>query len=521
VLAAVLFTDVVDSTRIAAEIGDARWRTLLSRHHDEVRRALRRFDGELVDTAGDGVFATFPTPAAAIRCACTLTESVRTFGVEIRAGVHFGETERIEGKLGGIAVHTGARIMSVAGPGETLITAGTRELVAGAGFGFADHGVHRLKGIEGEQRLFAVSTVDGVAVPPPLDPAVARERLAAVGPSQQGSRRWAVAVIGAVALVSIAIVTVRPWHHDAPAPVGGSRALHDTLVEIDPSGNVILTISRLGIDTSSAIRPPIAVGEGGVWVMDTIGITHVDPSSSSVEAKFPVQSGAIGVTPDVVAGLHTVWATGAKVAVSGSKEGVLERIDPATNARLSPLVFRDVGPGTGVVIAGRSVWETFSGGYLIRVDPATGERLATIPLDGGADMLAAGEGSVWVGDLVQSTVTRIDVGSDRADDLIQLSGAVDALAAGDGRVWVLDRAAGTVTPIDAGTGNVGQQIRTGSDPTDIAVGLGAVWVTTDGDGLWRIDPATRETSRFDIAPSLVALAVDEEAGTLWLLVPPP
>src|SRR5205809_40346 len=85
VLAAVLFTDVVDSTRIATEIGDARWHTLLTRHHDEVRRALRRFDGELIDTAGDGVFATFPTPAAAIRCACVLTERVRTFGVEIRS----------------------------------------------------------------------------------------------------------------------------------------------------------------------------------------------------------------------------------------------------------------------------------------------------------------------------------------------------------------------------------------------------------------------------------------------------
>jgi class 3 adenylate cyclase len=205
-LVAVLFTDVVGSTRIAAEIGDARWRSLLTRHHDEVRRALKRFDGDLVDTAGDGVFATSPTLAAAIRCADMLIGSVRALGIEIRTGVHFGETERIEGKLGGIAVHTGARIMAVGGPGEILVTAGTRELVAGAGFGFADHGVHELKGIEGEQRLFSVSTVDGVPVPPPLEPAVARERLAAVEPAGP-PRSWrTLSAISFVAALAVALL---------------------------------------------------------------------------------------------------------------------------------------------------------------------------------------------------------------------------------------------------------------------------------------------------------------------------
>ena len=148
-LAAVLFTDIVDSSAVASRVGDARWKELIARHHAIVRRELKRFGGRELDTAGDGFFASFSEPAAAIRCACAASESVRELGIEIRTGVHFGECEQVGEKLGGIAVVVGARVMSLGGAGDVLVSASTSDLVAGAGFGFQDRGTHSLKGVDG------------------------------------------------------------------------------------------------------------------------------------------------------------------------------------------------------------------------------------------------------------------------------------------------------------------------------------------------------------------------------------
>jgi class 3 adenylate cyclase len=156
VLATVLFTDIVGSTAKAANLGDRAWRELLASHHERIRRELARFRGREVDTAGDGFFATFDGPARAIRCACAATESVRDLGVEIRAGLHTGECEIHEGKVGGIAVHIGARVSAEAGPNEVLVSSTVRDLVAGSGIAFADRGTAELKGVPGEWRLYAV-----------------------------------------------------------------------------------------------------------------------------------------------------------------------------------------------------------------------------------------------------------------------------------------------------------------------------------------------------------------------------
>jgi class 3 adenylate cyclase len=156
VLATVLFTDIVDSTSRAAELGDARWRELVQAHHGLVRRQLTRFRGTEIDTAGDGFFASFDGPARAIRCACAISEGVRELGIEIRAGLHTGECERIDNKVGGIAVNIGARVASNAQAGEVLVSSTVKDLVAGSGIRFAERGVAELKGIPGEWRLFAV-----------------------------------------------------------------------------------------------------------------------------------------------------------------------------------------------------------------------------------------------------------------------------------------------------------------------------------------------------------------------------
>jgi pimeloyl-ACP methyl ester carboxylesterase len=157
VLATVLFTDIVGSTERATELGDRRWRELLERHHDLVRRQLDRFQGREVDTAGDGFLATFDGPARGIRCARAIGGALSELGLEVRAGLHTGECELLGDKVAGVAVHTGARVAAQAGSGEVLVSQTVKDLVAGSGIEFEDRGVHELKGVPGEWRLYAVS----------------------------------------------------------------------------------------------------------------------------------------------------------------------------------------------------------------------------------------------------------------------------------------------------------------------------------------------------------------------------
>lgn len=157
VLATVLFTDIVDSTRRAGELGDARWRDVLERHDELVRRALARHQGREVKTTGDGFLATFDGPARAIRCAVTVAGSVRRLGIEVRAGLHTGECELRGDDVAGMAVHIGARVGATAGAGEVLVSSTVKDLVVGSGIEFADRGARELKGVPGEWRLFAVA----------------------------------------------------------------------------------------------------------------------------------------------------------------------------------------------------------------------------------------------------------------------------------------------------------------------------------------------------------------------------
>jgi pimeloyl-ACP methyl ester carboxylesterase len=156
-LATVLFTDIVDSTITAARVGDRRWRELLETHNALVRRELLRHHGREVDSAGDGFLATFDGPARAIRCAATIVHGVRELGLSVRAGLHAGECEIADGKVAGIAVHTGARVAGLAGAGEVLVSSTVKDLVAGSGIEFTERGVRELKGIPGEWTLFALA----------------------------------------------------------------------------------------------------------------------------------------------------------------------------------------------------------------------------------------------------------------------------------------------------------------------------------------------------------------------------
>jgi pimeloyl-ACP methyl ester carboxylesterase len=156
VLATVLFTDIVGSTERAVKLGDRRWRELLEQHHLLVRQQLELYQGREVDTAGDGFLATFDGPARAIRCGSAIVGGVSDLGLEIRAGVHTGECEHFADKVAGLAVHTGARVASLAEPGEVLVSQTVKDLVAGSGIEFRERGTHVLKGVPGKWNVYAV-----------------------------------------------------------------------------------------------------------------------------------------------------------------------------------------------------------------------------------------------------------------------------------------------------------------------------------------------------------------------------
>jgi len=156
-LSTVLFTDIVDSTRQAAALGDTAWRTLLERHNDIVRAQLEHFSGTEIKHTGDGIMATFDSPARAIGCAVAITELVGEIGMEVRAGVHSGEVEVFGDDIGGIAVHIGARISAAAGPSEVLVSSTVKDAVIGSPIDFDDRGTHQLKGVPGEWHLYSAA----------------------------------------------------------------------------------------------------------------------------------------------------------------------------------------------------------------------------------------------------------------------------------------------------------------------------------------------------------------------------
>ncbi len=165
VLGAILFTDIVDSTALAASMGPARWREVVGTHNERIQFELDRFRGRLIKTTGDGVLALFDGSERAVRAAAAMSVAATSIGLAIRAGVHTGEVELTAGDVRGLAVHVAARVMAQAGPGEVYVSATTRELVADSGLTFVDAGMHELKGVSGARQLYRLAT-PGPGQPP-------------------------------------------------------------------------------------------------------------------------------------------------------------------------------------------------------------------------------------------------------------------------------------------------------------------------------------------------------------------
>lgn len=158
VVTTLLFTGIVGSTALAVELGDSRWLRLLESYYELIHRQLERFRGREISTAGDGLFATFDGPGRGGRCAQAICENAKALGIDIRASLHTGEVEIIGDEIGGVAVHIGARLAALARAGEVLVSRTVKDLMAGSGIQFTDHGTHALKGIEGECQLFIAMT---------------------------------------------------------------------------------------------------------------------------------------------------------------------------------------------------------------------------------------------------------------------------------------------------------------------------------------------------------------------------
>lgn len=184
VLSTILFADLVESTDGVLALGDRAWSQLVERHHAGFRKELARFEGTEVDNAGDGFFATFANASLAVACALMVRDRARQLGLELRIGLHTGECECQDGRVRGVAVHVGARVMGLASPGEVLVTGTVRDVVAGSGMQFDDRGFHELRGFPGVRRLFAARDVGTAACS--VRPSRRRRRAAGVSRAAGG-----------------------------------------------------------------------------------------------------------------------------------------------------------------------------------------------------------------------------------------------------------------------------------------------------------------------------------------------
>ena len=487
VLVAVLFTDIVGSTELAAEMGDEAWKRLLQEHHSIVRRLVKNGGGRVVDTAGDGVFAVFDRPAAAIRCAFHATRAVREIGIEVRAGVHFGESESAGGKVSGIAVHTASRVMSLAQPGEVLVTGTVKDLVAGRRIIVSDRGAHELKGIPSTWQVFSIEEVEGSRTGPPVDPAEAAERRGRFARGKASPRRVRV-IAGFLAVVTIVVASVA-LIRDGERPSSGPLPQR-SLVRFDPS-----TDERIRIPVGEALTS-VATGEGSVWVVSNADrrLYRIDPSTSKATTHVDLD----GRPNEVSVGEGAVWVT---------TSTDLFRIDPVSNdvthrSRLGGCPEQEACT-TDVVVTDGSVWAIhYDSRRLTEFDPARDNEIRRFRLEAPPVALAAGDGAVWILlDGLEPTVVRIDTSSGLMSS--------HTLPAGSAQTRCLDR--------DVGLAYAAELCGA------IAVGERSVWVATTGlfaSELWRLDPATGRlvgTPRsLDCCVMAMVASEEELIDQLWI-----
>ena len=545
VLATVLFTDIVGSSELAAELGDRRWKVLLSRHHELVRRALRRFGGRELDTAGDGFFASFENPGNAIRCAAAVVEAVQSLGIDVRTGLHLGQAEIVGKKLGGVTVHIGARTMAQAGPAEVLVTGGLKDVLSSSDFTFEDRGSHVLKGVPGQWHLFQLTSLDR-PLPRPLEPGEAAKRRAAVQAPPLWRRRYVtVAIAAAVAVAGVLVGFLLLGRETPSKPSAASQPPH-VLLLLDPATGRVKATLVIGAPHPPPPAAPggrwpgpvpraIAAGEGSIWVTNggDDSVLRVDPVS-----RVGLVVRVSGGPNDVTVGRGGVWVS--------SSDGTLTRIDSGTNETSATDISETAPVPMGLAVDDQEVVfvtalycksQTCPQGFkavLARIVPSSGSVTAVrVPLYYPASSVIATDGALWM--TAGSEVWRVDKATGKVTTRVRIEEELGDLAAHpDGSsVWVTTVTSGgrvgRAIQIDASTGEIigGQPI--GCCPGVIAIGEGYVWVTNTADGTVQrislttgdvappitVGPVTSCTSR-TCARGLNGIAVGQ--GGVWVAI---
>jgi len=459
-----MFTDIVGSTELAAKLGDRGWKALVSRHNSVVRRELKRFAGRELDTAGDGFFVMFERPAQAIDCAWAVIDALRPLDIQIRAAVHMGEVEVMGGKVGGIAVHAASRVLNLAKPGHIYVTGIVRDVVAGSDIRFTDEGVHELRGVPGEWRLFAVeeAAVDGaLPVEAMPEPAAAR-------------RSWAPVLvalgIGAV-VTATGIAFVLANAGSAPPVV--PRA--NSVLRIDPTDNRLGALVEVDDPTSMAVDGP------AVWVLSLRGrtATRIDPATgTTAHVGLPAAPTGIAV------GDGGLWIT---TGFGGTEGGGVLRIGLANRTIESRVTLGDgvgaIAIGDGMAWVANRVRNTLS-----PIDLTTRSAGDEMNVGEQPEAIAVGEGSVWVANAIDHTVWRIDPASMSRTAVLTIADAPYDLALGFGRLWVTSSLGNSVTVIDIATNSLQRTLAMPGTPRGIAAASNAIWVAISSGSVVRIDP---------------------------------
>ena len=544
-----------NSTRVASEVGDARWRELLGAFRSIVRRQLKQFNGHEVDTAGDGFFAWFDSPANAIRAAVAICAEVQERGLDVRCGLHTGELEQIDGRLGGIAAHIGARVMAAAGPAEILATSTVRDLVTGGAATFESAGDHELKGIPGSWSLHRVTSVDGRTMVAALDPADAVKRRS--GPpavaSVRGRRKvWLVAV--AAFLIVVGLVMMSGYGFFEFGRTVSATLSPTQLANASPSptstqpGNSSTPTSTVGASTGTSPSPS-----------GPLSMVQIDPYTNTVTAQVRDDEGVSGssgllayggnlfqsydranklVQRDLSTG-HSLKATDlAPDGCCGILQGfgsiwyayrmpyaLIDQIDPTSDQ-----VTKTLNPNiqtSGFAVGDRAVYILDHEGQVHEIDPVTNLEVDSFPSQAAtppdALQYAGGKLYFFPDGLPGNSLTVLDATTHELlhtwTNVRQPAGLdASAVDSSTGTVWLANWVESSVTALDKDSGEPDIPTNLSTRPQSIAIGFGSIWVAA-GPNVFRIGPADRTVQKTIAMPAGAdagSMVIDQTNGKIWV-----